>query len=88
MKRGDARARVRAAQDLMAAFLGSREVESEVRADPDAAAERWGVNPEWVARLARIEPGRVIAFRRSMAHKAEVRAGKAPTRLSPKAPPG
>lgn len=68
------------AQALLARFLDDPNVEARVRADPADAAREHRVDEAFTARLARIEPRRVRAFRASRAHKDAVRARGRPAR--------
>jgi hypothetical protein len=77
----DARARAAAWQGFFARFLADEAFERAVRADPRGAGRAAGVAEERALWLAGLQPERVAAFRRSAAHKDEVRAGKKPTRV-------
>lgn len=68
-------------QALLARFLDDPAVERAVRADPEGAAAREGVEAPFARWLAALDPRRVAAFRRSRVHKDAVRAGRPPSRL-------
>jgi hypothetical protein len=62
-------------QALLARYLDDREIEASVRASPARAAAEHGVELEFAQWLAQLEPRRVEAFRRGVAHKARRRQG-------------
>lgn len=70
-----------ARQALLARFLDDPALEARVRAVPSEVAREEELDPSYVAKLAAIPEMRVAAFRRSRAHKDEVRRGKRPSRI-------
>ena len=69
-----------ARQELFAKFVADPKIERMVRRDPQQAAEQHGVPLAFAEWLALLPERRLLSFRRSRAHKDEVRAGKAPSR--------
>ncbi len=64
-----------ARQALFARFMDDPELERSLRADPNAAAAKAGVDSDYALWLAQLEPRRVRAFRRSRVVKLERRNG-------------
>ncbi|MDP3275804.1 MAG: hypothetical protein Q8Q09_11450 [Deltaproteobacteria bacterium] len=69
-------------QRALQRFVTDSAFETDVRADPLAAAAAYAVHPEITQTLAQISPARVLAFQRSQRHKDSVRAGKRPSRIA------
>ena len=68
-------------QALVARFLTDRALEAELRADPEAAAQRFGVDLALTRWLAALEPRRVRSFRKSRAVKDARRRGETDRRM-------